>query len=168
MKEASEPGQFTVSRRWVDIVVALLFMGTAAIVITDSLRVGADWLADGPQAGYFPFYVGAIMFIASAATAIMAFISKTPDNTNFVGRDQLWSVLKVLIPSAVYVALIPWLGLYVASAIFIAFFMAWIGKYSPMIIAPVSIGVPIFLFVLFEIWFLVPLPKGPLENYLGY
>jgi putative tricarboxylic transport membrane protein len=166
--EASDPGQYTVSRRVVDIVVAVLFMITGAVVIGDSLRVGAEWQADGPQAGYFPFWVGSIMFVSSAATALMALLTKTPDNANFVGRDQLWSVLKVLIPAAIYVALIPFLGLYVASAVFIAFFMAWIGKYSPLIIAPVAIAVPLFLFVLFEIWFLVPLPKGPVENMLGY
>jgi len=28
--------------------------------------------------------------------------------------------------------------------------------------------VPFALFLLFEIWFLVPLPKGPLEEFLGY
>jgi len=166
--EASDPGQYTVSRRVVDIAVAVCFMIVSGVVIGDSLRVGADWLPDGPQAGYFPFYVGAIMFISSAATAVMALISKTPDNANFVGRDQLWLVLQVLIPSAVFVALIPWLGIYVSAAIFISFFMAWIGKYSPAIIAPVAIGVPLFLFMLFERWFLVPLPKGPLENLLGY
>ena len=166
--EASDPGQYTVSRRVVDIVVAVLFMITGAVVIMDSLRVGAQWLADGPEAGYFPFYVGLIMLVSSTATALMALLTKTPDVANFVGRDQLWSVLQVLIPSAVFVALIPWLGLYVASAIFIAFFMAWIGKYGPVTIVPIAIGVPVFLFVLFEIWFLVPLPKGPVENMLGY
>ena len=29
-------------------------------------------------------------------------------------------------------------------------------------------AVPIALFILFEIWFLVPLPKGPIEDLLGY
>jgi hypothetical protein len=168
MQDASEAGQFTVSRRWVDIIVAIAFMAVAGVVIADSLRVGAQWLPDGPEAGYFPFYVGTIMLISSAATALMALLSRTPDNVNFVGRAQLWSVMQVLIPAAVYMALIPFLGLYVSSAIFISFFMAWIGKYSPLIIAPVAIGVPLFLFMLFERWFLVPLPKGPLENMLGY
>ena len=155
--------------RVMDIVVAALFMAVAVVVIADSLRVGAEWAPDGPQAGYFPFYIGVLMFLASGATAVSAFVSKSAAaRRTFVERGQLKMVLKVLVPTVVYVVLIAFLGLYVASAVFIAFFMAWIGKYSPLIIAPVAVGVPLFLFVMFEIWFLVPLPKGPLENLLGY
>ena len=166
---SSDPSEFTVSVRVMDIAVAVLFMAAAVVVIADSLRVGAEWAADGPQAGYFPFYIGVLMFIASGATAVAALVSKSAAaRQTFVERGQLKMVLKVLVPTIVYVVLIPFLGLYVASAVFIAFFMAWIGKYSPLIIAPVAVGVPLFLFVMFEIWFLVPLPKGPLENLLGY
>ena len=61
----------------------------------------------------------------------------------------------------------PALGIYVASAIFIALFMKWLGKYAwPMTIG-VSVGVPVVFFLLFEVWFKVPLPKGPLEAALG-
>ncbi len=165
---AGDRSEYTVSVRTVDVVVAILFMVVAAVVMWDALRIGAVWGVDGPDAGYFPFYIGLLMFLSSAATAVMAAVTKTPDLSTFVERGQLGMVLKVLIPTIIYVALIPFLGLYVASAAFIAFFMAWIGKYGPMTIVPVSIGVPVFLFVLFEIWFLVPLPKGPVENMLGY
>jgi hypothetical protein len=165
---AGDPGEYTVSTRSVDAVVAFLFIIAAAVVMWDSSRVGAKWVEDGPQAGYFPFYIGLLMFIASLGTLVSALITKTPNLTTFVERNQLWSVSRVLIPTVVYVALIPFLGIYVSSAIFIAFFMAWIGKYPATIIAPVAVGVPIFLFLMFEIWFLVPLPKGPLEAALGY
>ena len=63
---------------------------------------------------------------------------------------------------------IGFLGLYVSSAIFIAFFMAWLGKYPLYKIVPVAILIPVALFFMFEVWFLVPLPKGPLETALGY
>jgi hypothetical protein len=35
-------------------------------------------------------------------------------------------------------------------------------------IAAVAVGVPVVTFVIFEKWFLVPLPKGPIEEYLGF
>ncbi|MGQ4275344.1 tripartite tricarboxylate transporter TctB family protein [Terrihabitans sp. B22-R8] len=167
-ESAGDPGQYTVSTRAVDAVVAGLFVLVGAVVMWDSVRVGAAWASDGPEAGYFPFYIGLIMLISSGITMVMSIISKSPDLNTFVERSQLSSVLRVFIPTAVYVALIPFLGIYVASAIFIAFFMAWIGKYNPMIIAPVAIGVPAFLFMMFEVWFLVPLPKGPIEAALGF
>jgi hypothetical protein len=76
-------------------------------------------------------------------------------------------VLSVLIPSAIFVALVGWLGIYVAGALFVAFFMRWLGKYPWWKVAAVAIGNSVVFFVIFEIWFLVPLPKGPLEALLG-
>ncbi|MDE1570830.1 tripartite tricarboxylate transporter TctB family protein [Aquabacter sediminis] len=168
MSSETDKSEHTVTTRTMDVVVAVLFMGVAALVMADSWRVGARWASDGPQAGYFPFYVGLIMFVASLGTLVQNLVTKTPNLTNFVDREQLGSVLKVLVPTVVYVVLIEFIGIYVASMIFIAFFMAWLGKYKWQVILPVAVGVPLVLFVMFEIWFLVPLPKGPIETALGY
>lgn len=171
MSSETGPGgqtENTVTNRTMDVVVALIFMGVAAVVMGDSWRVGASWAADGPQAGYFPFYVGLIMFVASTVTLVQNLTTRHPDLTNFVDRTQLVSVMQVLIPTTLYVGLIFLVGIYLASAVFIAFFMWWLGKYSLARIVPVAVGVPLALFVMFEIWFLVPLPKGPLETALGY
>jgi putative tricarboxylic transport membrane protein len=167
-EEANEPGQYTVSYRAVDAVVAVLFMILSCVVMLDSWEIGAAWASDGPQAGYFPFYIGLIMFIASLGTLVTSLITKTPNLATFVGKDQLKSVMSVLIPTTVYVALIPWLGIYVSGALFIAFFMVAIGKYNVLKAIPVALAVPLALFMLFEIWFLIPLPKGPLEAALGF
>lgn len=163
-----DKSEHTVSVRTMDVVVAVIFMIVAGVVMLDSWRVGARWASDGPQAGYFPFYVGLIMFLASLGTLVQNVITKTPNLANFVDREQLGSVMKVLVPTIVYVVVISFLGIYVASAIFIAFFMWWLGKYKAAIIVPVAIGVPLVLFMMFEVWFLVPLPKGPLEVAFGY
>lgn len=158
----------TVTNRTMDVVVALIFMALAVLVMADSWRVGMSWASDGPQAGYFPFYVGLIMFVASATTLVQSLVARHPDLGNFVDRSQLHSVMQVLVPTTLYVGLIFLVGIYVASAVFIAFFMWWLGKYSITRIIPVAIGVPLVLFMMFEVWFLVPLPKGPLETALGY
>ena len=164
------PGQDerTTSTRSMELVVAALFMLVGAVVMYDSWRIGAGWAFDGPQAGYFPFYVGLIMFISSAITFGVHAFTKAPDLSNFVDRSALWLVLKVLIPTGVFVVLIGYLGLYVAAAIFITFFMCWLGRYSVVKALPVGIVIPIILFWMFEIAFLIPLPKGPLEAALGY
>ena len=166
-KNNSAASEYTVSYRSVDAGVALVFMALSCVVMWDSWGIGAKWASDGPQAGYFPFYIGMIMFIASLGTLVQSIITKTPNLNTFVEKGQLMSVLSVLVPTAVFVALIPYLGLYVAGAIFIAFFMVAIGKYNILKAIPVAIFVPLALFVLFEIWFLIPLPKGPVENMLG-
>lgn len=158
----------TVSTRIMELIVAALLMLVAVIVMWSNYRLGNGWAPDGPQAGYFPFYVGLIMFIASGVTFVTNLLTRTPDFSNFVDRSQLWLVLQVLIPTTVFVILIDYLGIYVSATIFIAFFMWWLGKYPVHKIAPIAILVPLALFILFEIWFLVPLPKGPLEAALGY
>ena len=158
----------TVSTRFMELVIAGLFMAVAVLVMWDNWQTGARWAEDGPQAGYFPFRVGAIMFIASAVTFATNLLARSRDASNFVERSQLKLVLQVLVPTIVFVGLVRPLGIYVSAAIFIAFFMAWLGKYPAYRIAPVAVLVPLGLFVMFEVWFLVPLPKGPLEELLGY
>jgi hypothetical protein len=156
-------------RAW-EVVVAALFLAFGAVVVWDSRRLGAQWGSDGPQAGYFPFYIGAIICISSVINLYQA-VAKA-DREAFVKWGQLRMILVVMLPSFVYIALIanPWfsLGIYVASAIFIAFFMRYLGKYGWVKIAAVSIGTMVACFVMFEIWFKVPLPKGPLEAALGF
>ncbi|HKP25588.1 MAG TPA: tripartite tricarboxylate transporter TctB family protein [Dongiaceae bacterium] len=168
MQHQDQAGSGLVSKRKADIVVALLLVGVGALVIYDSLRLGIGWAADGPQSGYFPFYIGVFMVLASLGTAAIALFGRNQGNGAFVERSQLVDVLKVLVPAAIFVALIGYIGIYVASGLFIALFMRWLGKFRWRTIVIVSVAVPFAFFLLFEIWFLVPLPKGPLEDFLGY
>ena len=151
--------------RTAEVVVALGFLALGALVMYDSARLGAGWKEDGPQAGYFPFYIGAIICISSLVNLVSGIRAKSAGES-FVGRGQLKLVLSVLVPTIVYVGFIKWLGIYVASAIFVAFFMRWLGKYAWWKAAAVSLGNSIFFFLIFEIWFKIPLPKGPLEAFL--
>jgi hypothetical protein len=45
--------------------------------------------------------------------------------------------------------------------------MKWLGRYNFGLTLGVAIGVPVLAFLMFEKWFLVPLPKGPIEELLG-
>jgi putative tricarboxylic transport membrane protein len=154
-------------QRSAEIGVALAIFALGALIVVDSLRIGARWGEDGPQTGYFPFYVALILCIASAWNIAQAMLAKPLAAKTFVERGQLRLVLSVLLPAAVFVAVVGWIGLYVAGFVFIAFFMRWLGRYAWWKVAAVSAGVTIALFFIFERWFLVPLPKGPLERLLG-
>jgi len=147
-------------------VAAFIFL-LGAIVIYDSARLGARWGDDGPQAGYFPFYIGLILCASSAVNLALALLNRRDQDRTFVELGQLKLVLTVLIPSAIYVGLIGSTGIYVASAVYVAFFMRRLGKYPWWKVAAVSIGNSVAFFLIFEIWFKVPLPKGPVEALLG-
>jgi putative tricarboxylic transport membrane protein len=167
MAHETDRGEHTVSTRLMELIVAGLFMAAASLIMYDNWRIGARWADDGPQAGYFPFRIGAIMFIAGAVTFGVNLLARTP-SSNFVDRSQARQVLQVLVPTTVFVVSIGYLGIYLAAAVFITFFMWWLGKYPVYKILPIAVLVPVVLFFMFEVWFLVPLPKGPIEEALGY
>jgi len=155
------------TQRSVEIAVALGIAAFALIVIAGSIRVGVGWGAEGPKPGFFPFYV-ALVILASSAINLTEVLAAPRTNRLFAEWGQLLKVISLLVPTVIYVALIPWSGIYVACALLIAVFMKWLGDYGWGKAAAVSIGVPLVTFVIFEKWFLVPLPKGPIEEFLGF
>lgn len=152
----------------VEIAVAVLLCALGALVVVDSIRLGAKWADDGPQSGYFPFYIGLIVCIASVVNLLQAVFEKPGRHLNlFVERGPFKQVLTVLLPAVLYVLGVQFLGIYVASAIYICVFMVRLGKYAWLRGALVGVGMMIAVFVMFEIWFKVPLVKG-LYNPLGF
>jgi putative tricarboxylic transport membrane protein len=164
---ASEQHRSAASVRAVEIGVAVVILLFGVLVVFDSYRLGARWGDDGPQAGYFPFYIGLLLCLSGGVILMRAFRNTGLAAESFVERAQLKLILTVLIPTVVYVGFIAYLGFYVASILFIAYFMKRIGKYSWLMAALVSVGISVAFFLTFEIWFSVPLPKGPLEAALG-
>jgi len=154
----------------IDAIVAAILLIGGAVVMYESNRLGAGWTTDGPGAGYFPFYIALIICIGSVGILYQSLFSKARDGGVFVDTVQLKRVASVLLPSCVYVGAIMFLGLYVASAIFIALFMIVLGKYP--VAKSVMLGVVInaLFFLMFEVWFKVPLYKGSLNplGFLGY
>ncbi|HYG87826.1 MAG TPA: tripartite tricarboxylate transporter TctB family protein [Azospirillum sp.] len=168
MKHATQSDDPVVSKRAMEIVVAILFALVALVVIADSIRVGNGWGSEGPKAGYFPFYIGLIMLVSSLANLTVNIVRRGGEHSTFVERGQLRLVLQVLVPSLGFVLLTWLVGIYVSAAAFIAVFMRWVGRYPVRTIVPIAVLVPLALFAMFELWFLVPLPKGPVEDLLGY
>ena len=166
--QGPDAGRAAFRQKSAEIAVAALFFIAGAIVITDSIRLGATWGNDGPRPGYFPFYVGLIICISSVINLARALYTlRGTKNKTFVQVDQLKLVLTVLVPTAIYAAAVTWIGIYVSSVVFIAFFMRRLGKYAWWKVAAVSVGAMVVFYLIFEIWFKVPLPKGPVEAWVG-
>src|SRR6478735_7962483 len=159
---SSNPGP---THKLVEAGVTLLIALFGVIVIVGSVKAGINWGAEGPKAGFFPFYIGLFIIISSLVNLFNTL--REEDGPLFAEWGQLRQVFSVIIPTGIYVASLPFIGLYLASMIFIAWFMRWLGKYNWPIIAAISLGMPIVTYLIFERWFLVPLPKGPIEEWLG-
>jgi hypothetical protein len=154
----------------IDTLVAACLVVVGLVVAYQARKLGASWTSDGPGAGYFPFYIGLILTVCGAGILVQSLRERRSDNTTFIDSVQLRRVMSVLVPTAIYTGAIMLLGLYVASAVFIALFMIVLGKYSPVKSVSVGIAVNALFFMMFEVWFKVPLFKGALEplRFLGY
>ena len=151
-----------------ELAVAALFFVFGAVVIVDSVRLGFGWQeVHGPRPGYFPFYIGLLICTSAVVNFARGLLMRPEKNKTFVQVGQLRLVLTVLIPTAIYAAAVTWVGIYASSAVFIGFFMRWLGKYAWWKVLLVSIATVVVFYVIFEMWFKVPLPKGPLESLLG-
>ena len=150
-----------------ELAVAALFFTLGAIVIYDSVRLGTGWAADGPKPGYFPFYIGLLICISSVINLVRALMVPADQDKPFVLVGQLKLVLTVLIPTAIFAAAVTWIGIYTSSVLFIGFFMRWLGKYVWWKVVAVSLATIVVFYVVFEMWFKVPLPKGFVERLLG-
>lgn len=152
---SEQPG---IRTRTVELVVALTLFALGALVAFKSWQLGAVWRDDGPGAGYFPFYIAALICIASAMVAVRAF--RSDDGEVFVTHAQLRLVMTVLLPTLAFVILVQLIGLYVGSVLFIAGFMIWVGRYHWAKSIAIAVVVMALAFMMFEVWFKVPLFKG--------
>jgi putative tricarboxylic transport membrane protein len=158
--------------RGADLITSFLLMLLGAVVLADALRLGAGWGSDGPRSGFLPFWLAVLLLVVSLGIFVQALLRGA--RPVFVTREQLRPVLQVVLPMTAFVALIappglPWgLGLYLSGGIYLAFYMRWVGRHDWRAVVAVAVIVPLVTFVVFERWFLVPMPKGPLEAWLGY
>jgi hypothetical protein len=185
MSIAAAARALSISKRRAEIAVAAAFVLFSGAVVVDSVRIGRGWGSDGPEAGFYPFYV-ALLLGACAVTILVrewrapTGFAPSPDASNpgepdeaasvppFVSSTQLGRVLSVLLPTTLYIGVLLWVGIYVASALFLVGFMRVQGKYPWSRSLALGIAVPLLMFFAFEFGFGVPLPKGPLEHWLGY
>src|SRR5687768_11417653 len=178
-----------VMRRTVEIWTAAAIALVGAVVILESLTHDIGWNETGPGSGYFPFRVG-LLLIAAAVVRLLQVRLKADTTSvmkaetsgtgsasrgerdasgpvSFVTRGELGRSLSVLWPTmALVVAMTP-LGCYVPSAVYLTWMMRRHGGHSWLLSAAYGAAVAVAFFLVFDLWFRVPLAKGPLEAALG-
>ena len=154
----------------VEAVVAFIVLIFGAVVVYGSWELGSGWTSDGPGAGYFPFYIGIILCISGAGIIYQALMGKHKNTDPFIDAGQFKRVMSVLVPIGLYILAVQFLGLYIASALYIALFMIILGKFSTGKSVITALTVSILFFMMFEVWFKIPLFKGKFDllSFLGY
>ena len=155
------------SNRAVEIVVYVLLLALAATLAYDNYKSGIGWASDGPKSGYLPFYLCLILAGASLWGLGSVFFNRAAAARVFVTRDQLRRVLQVFFPTALFCALMQWLGLYVASFLLIVGFMRFIGRIAWWKSIVTALVFSVAMYVTFDVAFDVIMPKGPVEAFFG-
>jgi putative tricarboxylic transport membrane protein len=163
--DSSPPAATT---RTVEVVVYLLLIALAMLLGFDNWRSGMGWAKDGPQSGYLPFYLCVILGGASLYGLGAASLKRRVGDDTFVTRDQLRRVMQVFVPTFLFVVLVQWLGIYVASFLLVTGFMRLIGRIALWKSLLTSFLFALIMFLTFEVAFDVIMPKGPLEAALGF
>ena len=145
-----------------------------AVVVGESLTHDIGWNATGPGSGYFPFRIGLLLIGAaiiqllqsrrgtgSASPEIPA--SGPVGAVSFVTREELRRSLSVFWPTAALVVAMFPLGCYLPSGVYLAWMMRRHGGHGWLLSAAYGAAVMVAFFLVFDLWFRVPLAKGPLE-----
>jgi putative tricarboxylic transport membrane protein len=154
--------------RNVEIVTMLLLLAFAGLMAFDNWRTGMGWASDGPQAGYFPFYLSMILGAASLYGLVVNVMRRTSEDMPFVNRDQFRRVLQVLIPTCLFCLVTQWLGIYVASLLLVTGFMRYVGRIAWWKSLVTGIIFTLAMFITFDVAFDVIMPKGPVEALFGH
>jgi hypothetical protein len=166
-EENPTAAQPVVGMRSVEVVVYLILLGAALLLGYDNWRTGMSWEADGPQAGYFPFYLSVLL----GAASVYGLVSKLMEggaSDAFVTREQFRRVMQVFVPTLLFCLFMQWLGLYVASFLLITGFMWIIGRIALWKSLLAGVLFSLIMFLTFDVAFDVIMPKGPLEAAFGY
>ena len=149
---------------WVSLAFALL----GILVIADSIRLGFMWGMSGPESGFFPFYLGVGMVISSGIVFYNNFTLYRKEGAGkpLMPPGALKPILWVVIPSMAMVILMEFVGLHIAAALYLGFYMRAVGKIGWVTTLLVSIISPLLLYVTFDKLFLIPLPQGLWGGYL--
>lgn len=148
--------------RKADLYVSTILTVLGLLVLGDAVRLGFGWGSSGPQSGFFPFILGVILIACSVVSFLKAYRALRKDGAGkpLMPPGALKPIAWVLLPAIAMVALTELVGLHVAAAFYLAFYMRAVGKIRWVTVVAVSILVPISLYIAFDKLFLVPLPQG--------
>jgi putative tricarboxylic transport membrane protein len=151
--------------RQMEVIIGVAFIGLALVVVRESLLLGAGWASIGPQPGMFPFISAAVMGLCGLGVCVQA-LNHGGGGRPFADPSEFREVLRVAAPMVLAVVLLPYLGFYLVTALYIGLFAAWYGRMRWYLVLPLGILIAVVAFYAFEQGFKVLLPKSILYGYI--
>ena len=154
-----------VSGRSLEAATALVTGAFGAAVVVSSLDNGIGWSAAGVESGAFPFIVGLVILAGSLFNLVQGWLHA---RAVILGPSELRRLGKLFVPAAVYVGIIPLIGMYPATAFYVFGALAWQKRGSILLPALTAIGSALALYLVFELTFQISLPRGALGILMGF
>ena len=157
--------------RKADGICAIITLFIGILVISDALKLGVfGWGISGPEPGMYIFLLGAGVCVGSLVILgrVLAQVRQGGPDKPFIRSGGPRPVLYVAVPAAIMVLFTEFIGLYFAAALYLAVYMRWIGKHRWVTVLSISILLPLVSYFVFDKFFLIPLPKGRLEDFLRF
>ena len=113
--------------RAADFLTAAILLLLGVVVLFDAIRLGFGWGTDGPKSGFFPFWLALIMVVTCGLIILQTL--RRPSGETFVTRQRRFGPQSDLARNgdgATYA----FRGLYVAAALYMGFYMRWVGCHS--------------------------------------
>ena len=154
-----------VSGRSLEAATALITGAFGAAVVVSSLDNGIGWSTAGVESGTFPFIVGLVILAGSMFNLVQGWVHA---RAVILGPRELKRVGLLFVPAAVFVGVIPLIGLYPASALYVFGALAWQKRGSFLLPALAAVGAALALYLIFELTFQISLPRGALGTFFGF
>ena len=154
-----------VSGRSLEAATALITGAFGAAVVVSSLDNGIGWSAAGVESGTFPFIVGLVILAGSAFNLVQGWLHA---RAVILGPSEFRRLAILFVPAAVFVGVIPLIGMYPASGIYVFGALVWHKRGTVLRPALAAIAMALALYLIFELTFQISLPRGALGTLFGF
>lgn len=153
------PSILKISHRSFEIGVAIILVALGILVFFESLRLNPGLGDIGPEPGFFPFVLTIAMLFG--VFVVLIGVVRQPDlRPFFEAREEVVDLLKVGLPIFFAVLALKWLGLYITAGLYMAFFMAWYGRFKSYWALAGGVIFPVALWLTLAKGFNIPMPHS--------
>lgn len=148
--------------RRADQVTGILLLALSVWFGGVALQRYAYWSPTGPGSGFLPVWLA--VALAVLAIALIAKATRSPDAGGawLPDRRGLIRLLAVVGATALFIAVMPVVGMILGSALFIVGLLRGLEGYSWAASVAVGVGAAVVNYLVFTYWLGVPFPTGVL------
>jgi putative tricarboxylic transport membrane protein len=148
------------THRAVELGAVICFLGLGVVLLSESIELGPGWGESGPEPGFFPFVL-TVLLTLGALGVLYVNVYRRPDLRPFFEVSQeVTDLLRVAVPIGVAVVLVRSLGIYAGSGLYLAFFMAWYGRFRWYQALAGGILLPVIMWLTLREGFNIPMPMS--------